>query len=348
MFSKYVQTLIIICVITMASCGQKGTDSPDPEVEEVNDQTQYFSNPIGGYEADPWVVFKDGFYYYTATNGGSIVIRKSKNLHEVAKVQGITVWQPSPDGEIKNAIWAPELHFIGDRWYVYAAGSPCGDFTKCFQESFVLESTTEDPLGSYEYKGIIAEGIDGTVLQRDNGDNYFLWMRTADGETEHISIAKMISPWEIEEDITKVSIEPFLDWETRDQYTNEGPEILQRGDTTLVIYSASASWTQWYCLGAYINVDGNLMNKESWTKYPEPLFEKSDVNYIYGPGHCAFTQSPDGTEDWIIYHAMSDPNGGWGGRQPRIQKFTWQSNGLPDFGVPVPDGKRIEVPSGTE
>lgn len=319
-----------------------------PEDEEPVEKTEEvrFMNPIGGFEADPWVIFHDGHYYYCATSGNGVDIRKSRNLHTVARATKKTVWTPTPDGEIVNTIWAPELHRIGDKWYIYAAGSPCGDFRQCYQESFVLESNTDDAQGFYTYKGIIAEGIDGTVLQKGE-DKYFVWMRTHDQKTEHISIAKMKNPWEIEGEVAKVSKEPFLEWETRDQYTNEGPAILQRGDSTLVVYSGSASWTEWYCLGTYVNTDGDFLNANSWVKYDQPLFQKSEENKVFGPGHCSFTKSPDGTEDWIMYHALTDRFGGWGGRTPRIQKFSWTVDGLPHFGAPWAANIWHEAPSGS-
>jgi hypothetical protein len=67
----------------------------------------------------------------------------------------------------------------------------------------------------------------------------------------------------------------------------------------------------------------------------------------YGPGHNGFFKSPDGTEDWIIYHARNLPNGGDGNaRNPRIQRFTWNTDGTPNFGEPVPINTPLKRPSG--
>ncbi|MES2731250.1 MAG: family 43 glycosylhydrolase [Bacteroidota bacterium] len=321
--------LIFLTLLTTTSYGQRT-----------------FNNPIGGFEADPQVFFKDGFYYYTATSGNGITIRKSANLHQVATAPGVSVWQPSGD-RIINTIWAPEIHYINGKWYVYASGSPCGDFTKCNQLSFVLEGTTQNPLDPFVLKEVLAEGIDGTILQKDDGTLYFVWMRTDGPITLDVCIALMESPTKLKagSPIVRISKDPFLEWETRDQHTNEGPAILKKGNKTFIIYSGSASWTQWYCLGGFVNTDGDYMNAASWDKSPEPLFSKSDKNGVYGPGHCAFTQSPDGTEDWIIYHALADPNGGWGARTPRIQRFTWSTSGWPVFGEPAATSMSLPVPS---
>jgi GH43 family beta-xylosidase len=52
-------------------------------------------------------------------------------------------------------------------------------------------------------------------------------------------------------------------------------------------------------------------------------------------GHCCFTQSPDGTEDWIVYHSKTRRWDGWHDRVVRAQPFGWRADGLPDFGRPI-------------
>ncbi|SFG08912.1 Alpha-L-arabinofuranosidase B (ABFB) domain-containing protein [Streptomyces mirabilis] len=69
------------------------------------------------------------------------------------------------------------------------------------------------------------------------------------------------------------------------------------------------------------------------------MFQRDDAAGVYGPGHNGFFTSPDGTENWIVYHANSSSGGGCGnGRTTRTQKFTWNADGTPNFGTPVADG----------
>ena len=80
---------------------------------------------------------------------------------------------------------------------------------------------------------------------------------------------------------------------------------------------------------------------------PEPVFSKSIQHKVFGPGHNGFFQSKDGKENWIIYHANSESEQGCGGaRSPRIQKFTWNADGSPDFGEPVSTLQKLRKPSG--
>ena len=84
---------------------------------------------------------------------------------------------------------------------------------------------------------------------------------------------------------------------------NEGPVALQHDDQTFIIYSASYCATADYKLGMLTYTGGDPLAAASWVKDPEPVFQRSDANGVYGPGHNGFFKSPDGTEDWIVYHA---------------------------------------------
>ena len=83
--------------------------------------------------------------------------------------------------------------------------------------------------------------------------------------------------------------------------------------------------------------NGDLLNSNDWTKLTSPVFVKKPKNDAYGPGHNSFFKSQDGSEDWIIYHANSlSGQGCRNNRNPRMQKFIWNADGTPNFGVPVP------------
>jgi GH43 family beta-xylosidase len=143
---------------------------------------------------------------------------------------------------------------------------------------------------------------------------------------------------------------PQYSWE-QNGMVNEGPGILKNPQgKTFLIYSASGCWTDEYGLGLLTLKDqGNPLIAADWTKSAAPVFTKSVTNNVYGPGHNSFFKSPDGKEDWIIYHANPAPENGQGcgaTRSTRMQKFTWNADGTPDFGVPVATGVAIKVPSG--
>jgi len=54
---------------------------------------------------------------------------------------------------------------------------------------------------------------------------------------------------------------------------------------------------------------------------------------VYGVGHPTFVKSPNGTENWIAYHAKRLSTDGWGDRSVRAQKFYIDSAGSLNLGV---------------
>ena len=64
----------------------------------------------------------------------------------------------------------------------------------------------------------------------------------------------------------------------------------------------------------------------------------------YGPGHCSFLRSADGTADYIVYHANVKSGTGWNGRTIRVQPFVWVC-GFPVFGRPFLPGEAVFVKS---
>lgn len=333
---------------------EKITKNQNPAYE-IKQPFKLFENPVMGDGADPWIVkHTDGYYYYTHTTGNNITIWKSKNLTDLDKGEKKVVWKPAPDAPNRDAMWAPELHFINGKWYIYYAAST-GDSSK--QRMYVLESEGSDPFGPYHHPegtnfGKIAApsdkwAIDGTVLELDK-KLYFIWSGW-EGDvnvSQNLYIAPMSNPWTISGERVEIS-KPELPWELNgNPLINEGPEVLKnKKGQVFIVYSASGSWTDDYCLGMLSMTGAEPLNRDSWTKKPEPVFKKNPSVNVFGPGHSSFVKSPDGKEDWIVYHAAKFKGAGWN-RNVRMQKFEWNKDGTPNFGVPVSVDTLQRVPSG--
>jgi GH43 family beta-xylosidase len=162
----------------------------------------------------------------------------------------------------------------------------------------------------------------------------------------------MENPWTIKGDRVLIST-PEFDWESKgasstEPKVNEGPILLKGKNKLFITYSASGCWTDDYCLGMLTADEGSdLLNPASWIKSKEPVLKKSVKDKIFAPGHNGFFKSPDGSEDWIIFHANDNSGDGCGGkRKPHIQKITWLDDGTPDFGKPVSNLTPVKKPSG--
>lgn len=327
-----------------------GTDSPECD--------STFTNPMMD-GADPWVIKKDGHYYFCESREGGIYISKSQKLTEPKN--WTRVWQQPEEGWNSTHLWAPELHYIDGNWYVYyTAGESGPPFIT--QRSGVLQGTSQDPQDSFMDKGQLYTGdnienqtdniwaIDLTPLQH-NGRLYAIWSgwqqnREDDATTQHLYIAEMEHPTKIATNRVRIS-SPEEPWERGNEVDfgiNEGAEVLKHEDKTFVIYSTRESWLPHYQLGQLQlnSSDSDPMNQDNWVK-TGPVFQGTET--VHGVGHASFTTSPDGTEHWILYHSKKTTEPGWN-RDIRMQPFTWREDGTPNFGTPVDTGEVLQVPSG--
>ncbi|MBD2867988.1 family 43 glycosylhydrolase [Paenibacillus sp. IB182493] len=302
-----------------------------------------FYNVIYQDGADPWVYkHTDGYYYFTKTTGGNVTIWKSASL------TGLDAGVSRVIETGCCGIWAPEIHYVNGAWYIYYAKD---DGDNVNHRMYVMENTSPDPMqGTWTYKGQITDptnkwAIDGTVLQVNN-ELYFIWSGW-EGNTnvrQNLYIARMSNPWTIDSNRTEIA-RPVHGWETNHSpHVNEGPQVIVRNGVISLVYSASGSWTNDYCLGLITASTGsNLLQASSWSKRSQPIFKSA--NGLYGPGHHSFTKSPDGKEDWILYHVAKYNNAGWN-REIRAQKFTWNADNTPNLGAPANPNAPIAVPSG--
>ncbi|WEV42087.1 family 43 glycosylhydrolase [Bifidobacterium sp. ESL0682] len=84
-----------------------------------------YDNPVVLQRADPWVIKTDGVYYFTGSHPryGTIGIRKSASIAGLQKATETVIWRKHQSGPMSKYIWAPELHRIGDAWYIYFAAA---------------------------------------------------------------------------------------------------------------------------------------------------------------------------------------------------------------------------------
>ncbi len=323
-----------------------------------------YTNPLLSAGADPWVVYRDGMYYYIHTTGIDLTIRKTRRMVDLPLAEPVTVWTPPASGPYSHGIWAPELHFLDGAWYLYFAAD-AGENES--HRLWVLENPSPDPtVGTWTMKGKLADpsdrwAIDGTVFEHA-GKRYLAWSGW-EGETngaQHLYLALMENPWTLAGWRVRIA-SPTYPWETVGDLTdagdglthvdvNEGPQFLRRqgdgDDQVFIVFSASGCWTDAYTLGLLAaDAGSDLLDPASWIKYPQPVFTSGPG--AHAAGHNSFFTSPDGTEDWILYHANPEPGLGCGGRRsPRMQRFTWNADGTPRFGQAAAPGVETPGPAG--
>lgn len=301
-----------------------------------------FQNPINP-GSDPYIEFYKSNYYLTTTQGDAIRMWKAPTLAALRTAPPTLIWEDSTP-ERCCQIWAPETHFISNHWYVYYTAAT-GDGNDDTHRMHVLESEGTDLLGPYRYKARLFDpandhyAIDGTVFKNPT-DNcwYFIW---AARPGHVLTIAQMANPWTLAGHGVIIPASGFGCEEVR-----EGPQVLQHKGKLFLVYSACDTIKPDYKLGMLMaDCMSNLLDPTSWKQYPRPVFERNDANGVFGPGHNGFFQSPDGSEDWIIYHAKKSSGLTYDNRTTRAQKFTWNADGTPNFGVPLPLSAVLDEPS---
>ncbi|KAK0747222.1 glycosyl hydrolase [Apiosordaria backusii] len=337
-----VLTLLFGVLLAAPVAAQATSPNSSPAVSYVN--------TLANQRADPHI-FKhtDGWYYFTATVPAfdRIILRRAQSIQALGDAAETTIWRRKSSGVGSGQVWAPEIHFIDGKWYIYVALGVANEWRI---RAFVLEASGANPLTStWVEKGLIKTNWDTFSLDATtftvNSTRYLVWAQqdpSRSDENSSLFIAPLQNPWTIRGTAVAIS-HPDLAWERIGYKVNEGPSVIQRNGKIFMTYSASATDHN-YCMGLLTaSATANLMNPASWTKSRTPIFVSNANTNQWGPGHNSFTMSEDGKSDLMVYHdrgykeingdPLNDPN-----RRTRVQKVYWKPDGTPDFGIPVPDG----------
>lgn len=328
-----------------------------------------YTNPLKSKGSEPWAIFHKGVYYYTEGCEDRIILWKTKDLTRLEEAESKEIWLPK-DKSNSCHLWAPEIHFIGEKWYIYFTAD---DGNTDNHQIYVIENNMNDPFeGEFVLKENVQTdneknwAIHASVFE-NKGKLYMIWSgwkkRRVETEIQCIYIALMENPWTLSSERILIS-EPDFEWERQwvnpdgsktayPIYVNEAPHafLSKNRDKILIYYSASGNWTPYYATGLLMAPsDSDLLNPKSWTKCSSPQFVQDPENKIYSPGNVCFIPSPDGKETYILYHArtvMNEAPGAIDSRNPRMQKIDWDNQGIPILGKPVKVGEELKKPSGS-
>src|SRR5688500_9811515 len=310
-----------------------------------------YPNSLVAQRADPHIYrHTDGFYYFTATvpQYDRIILRRATTLQGLATAAETVIWRRHTSGEMAAHIWAPEIHFINGRWFIYFAAGRSDDIWRI--RMYVLENASANPLtGTWTERGRITTAWDTFSLDATtfvhNGVRYLAWAQSEPGisTNSNLYIARMgANPWQITGAAVRLSV-PTLAWETRGVRVNVGPAVIVRSGRVFMTYSASATDADYSLSLQSVSRSADLLNPASWTKTQNPVAASISATGQFGPGHNSFTVSEDGQSDILVYHdrnyqnisgdPLNDPN-----RRTRLQKVYYNADGTPNFGIPVADG----------
>lgn len=300
--------------------------------------------------ADPYVYrHSDGWYYFTASVPAydGIVLRRAKSLEELPDAQETEIWHKHPSGNMSEHIWAPELHYLDQKWYLYYAAGDKEDVWAI--RPYVLECCDENPItGTWTEMGMMqcadedefsfrGFSLDATVFE-NRGRYFYVWAEKV-GVGKQISnlyIAELESPYRLKT-VQVLLTTPDYAWERVGFWVNEGPAVIKRDGRIFLTYSASETGAA-YCMGMLsADSDSDLLDPLSWKKERMPVLTSEETLGIYGPGHNSFTTDAEGN-DIMVYHGRTEkeitgdplynPN-----RHAMLMKVKWNEAGSPVFRI---------------
>ena len=178
-------------------------------------------NPFIEQRADPYILRHQESYYFIASvpEYDRLEIRRSATLEGLRHAQPVVVWRKPDSGPMSQLIWAPELHEIDGKWYIYSAASHTHDLDAqgMFQHRmFALECADSDPLtGKWQEKGQIKTPLDTFALDattfRHQGKRWYLWAQKdpeIKGNT-NLYLAELANPWTLKGQPVRLSQPEF-------------------------------------------------------------------------------------------------------------------------------------------
>ncbi|MBQ4150930.1 MAG: S-layer homology domain-containing protein [Clostridia bacterium] len=338
--------------------------------------TYTFQNPIRYYGADPWILFHNGSYYYTATGGDTLMLYKAPNIGDLSTAAGAVIYDPEDGKEWSHNMWSPEIHYfsaeqVGEQyagWYCFVTSDDGQDWNYSSLTGYVIKCLDGDDLMGRWGNPITGEvNVPEPIVFRDtkhpekfswiggmstlevNGENYIIFVNEYNRDTvdfyQALQIAKYENPWTIIGEPAEICV-PTYDWEKVGGGDGIHPYTVEcitgvYGDdgSVFVSYAGSAYWTSAYAIGHMKYLGGDPMDINNWQKDPEPIFSKSaEVN---GCAHACYVTDTDGN-DWAMYHAYitGSPNTG---RYAFIEPYSASKEG----GLVIGNGSKHPAPLAT-
>lgn len=336
---KTCMVLALLASIIISACGSGESDK---------------SKVLFSPSCYPYAVLHNGKYYVMRQTDitNRIDLLCTDDIRDVEKGTTKTVWMPTESQKANGNIWSPELHRIGNKWYIYFEAD---DGNTDNHQLYVLENPSDDPMkGQFKLKGVLKTndewnyGIHPSTFVVGKRQ-YLVWSgwpkRRSETETQCIYIAGMKNPWTVNTRRVKIST-PTYEWErqwinpngTRSAYpiyVNENPQpiVSKDGKKVAIYYSASGCWTVYSRLGAvYANTNANLLDSTSWHKAKEPVMISNENDSLKGLTDICVVENKNGGNPFLLFEAKYyNKADGHYVKQIRLKNIKMGDDGLPMF-----------------
>jgi len=136
---KIIRSIILLCCLSVILGFQSKTSVETTGPASANT----FTNPLLPTGPDPWITYRAGYYYYMNTTGENLTVWKTRIPVDLRNAEKKVVWTPPATGPYSHEIWAPEIHFLQNKWYIYFAADAGNNRT---HRIWVIENSSPDPM----------------------------------------------------------------------------------------------------------------------------------------------------------------------------------------------------------
>lgn len=333
-----------------------GVGQATPGVAASPEQAGTFTVPlVSEVAADPSITYHNARYHMLYNKTGhynQVVVRTATSLADMPGGEDHVIYDGTRNpAEISCGVGYGSWFLRWNaKWYLFAWGDDCTGVTT--SRPFVAESSGSDILGPYTYKTTFS-----SPPPEIGGDNHgyaasplvidgrLYLTQTSNGR---IFLAELSNPWTLETGWNLIAEPESSGWEcANDRCLDEGGSVIVRDGRAFLLFSAGGYESPDYCVGMLeASTTSDLLLQSSWTKSSDCVFERNDAAGVYGPASMIHFESPDGTEDWVVYHVKTTTDLTGGDRYLQAKQIDWTADGMPDLGVPVAQGTVQPLPSG--
>lgn len=309
---------------------ERGIDWEDTDGDVIRGRVRQESipAPIAENRADPVCMYRDGKYYFIATNDAdgnrTLYMRCADTLGGIAAAEEVLFLDTNMYPGIGGLLWAPEFHEIGGKLYVFHAATS-GEFF-CEESRVRVLRDGGDPMCREDWsEPVMVVKKDGSPLCEEGkvisldmtvfsyGEKtYAMWSQRQflpvdQGAWLYLAQIDEKEPWRLVSDPVCIA-RPEYSWENNHTYVVEGPYALERDGQLMVTYAAAAVDAT-YTVGLLKPVMGSdILDPANWRKNNYPLMSSNSAKGQYGTGHNSYLTDPDGLV-WNFYHMRCGVDG---------------------------------------
>ncbi len=299
-------------------------EKPEGGIVRGKVHQEHFPAPFAEHRADPVCMYRDGKYYFIATNDAdnnrTLFMRCSDTLEGIVTAEESLFLDTVTYPGIGGLLWAPEFHEIAGKLYVFHAATS-GEF---FHEECRVRKLREggDPMCKEDWsEPVMVVKKDGTPLCEEGkvisldmtvftyeGKVYAMWSQRQflpvdQGAWLYLAQIDEKEPWKLLSDPVCIA-KPEYGWENNHTYVVEGPFALEKNGQLMITYAAAAVDAT-YTVGLLKPVMGSdILNPVNWRKNNYPLMSSNSVQGQYGTGHNSYLTDENGLV-WNFYHMRS-------------------------------------------